>query len=116
MSNHHKISYVEFPSTRLKETKEFFTSVFGWSFTDYGDEYTSFSNSGVNGGFFVAGSQPDRPPSAVLIILYSEELEDTNKAVKEAGCTISKDIFSFPGGRRFHFIEPGGNEIGVWSE
>ena len=116
MSAHHHISYIEFPTTRITETKKFFSEVFGWSFTDYGDEYTSFSNSGVNGGFFTAGGSPSRPPSAVLIVLYSKNLEDTLKKVKEAGCTISKETFSYPGGRRFHFIEPGGNELAVWSE
>lgn len=116
MSSHHIISYIEFPSTRISESKAFFTKIFGWSFTDYGDDYTSFSDAGVEGGFFSAGSQPARPPSAVLIVLYSKDLEATMKEIKDEGCTISKEIFSCPGGRRFHFIEPGGNEIAVWSE
>jgi predicted enzyme related to lactoylglutathione lyase len=116
MSDHHNISYIEFPTTRISETKTLFTELFGWSFTDYGDEYTSFSNAGVDGGFFMAGTQPSRPPTAVLIVLYSEDLEATLKKVIDAGCTISKEIFSYPGGRRFHFIEPGENELAVWSE
>lgn len=113
---HHDITYIEFPTIRLKESKEFFAKVFGWAFTDYGEEYTSFSNAGVDGGFFSAGSQPAQPPSSVLIVLYSENLEATMQKVKDAGGSISKDTFSYPGGRRFHFIEPGGNELGVWSE
>lgn len=116
MSAHHTISYIEFPTVRISESKKFFTDIFGWSFTDYGDDYTSFSETGVDGGFFSAGSQPTRPPSAVLIVLYSEDLKATLKRVEDADCTISKEIFSFPGGQRFHFIEPGGNEIAVWSE
>lgn len=116
MSDHNNISYIEFPTIRLNESKEFFKKIFGWVFTDYGDDYTSFSEAGVDGGFFSAGSQPTRPPSAVLIVLYSEDLKATLEKVRYAGCTISKEIFSFPGGRRFHFIEPGGNEIAVWSE
>lgn len=116
MSAHRSISYIEFPSTRITESKAFFSKVFGWSFVDYGDEYTSFTNSGVAGGFFAADNQPSHPPSAVLIVLYSEDLEATMKNIKNEGCTISKDTFSYPGGRRFHFIEPGGNELAVWSE
>lgn len=116
MSNHHTISYIEFPTVRISETKKFFTDLFGWSFTDYGVDYTSFSGAGVDGGFFSAGSKPTGPPSAVLIVLYSKDLEATLKKVKDAECTISKEIFPFPGGQRFHFIEPGGNEIAVWSE
>ncbi|WP_340103810.1 VOC family protein [Rhodohalobacter sp. 8-1] len=116
MSIHHTISYIEFSTVRISDTKEFFTEIFGWYFTDYGDDYTSFSEAGVDGGFFSAGSQPTRPPSAALIVLYSEDLETTLGRVKNAGCIISKDIFSYPGGRRFHFIEPGGNELAVCSE
>lgn len=116
MSAHNHISYIEFPTVRIGETKKFFNEIFGWTFTDYGEEYTSFSEAGVYGGFFAAGSQPTQPPEAVLVILYSKDLLATQKAVEDAGCTISKEIFSFPGGQRFHFIEPGGNEIGVWSE
>lgn len=116
MDLHHDITYIEFPTIRLKESKEFFKKVFGWTFTDYGDDYTSFSDAGVHGGFFKAGSQPARPPEAVLVVLYSKDLEATLKAVKDEGCTISKETFSYPGGRRFHFIEPGGNEVAVWSE
>lgn len=116
MSDHHTISYIEFPTIKISESKMFFSKIFGWSFTDYGDDYTSFSEAGVHGGFFSSGSQPDRPPSSVLIVLYSEDLEATLASVTNEGCTVTKDIFDFPGGRRFHFIEPGGNEIGVWSE
>lgn len=116
MSDHHTISYIEFPTIKISESKMFFSKVFGWSFSDYSDDYTSFSEAGVNGGFYSSGSQPNQPPSSVVVVLYSEDLEATLASVMEEGCKISKEIFDFPGGRRFHFIEPGGNEIGVWSE
>lgn len=116
MSEHEKINYVEFPTLNLEETKAFFTKVFAWSFEDYGREYTSFSNAGMAGGFFKAGQSAKTKNGSVLIVLYSNDLEDTYAKVVHAGGIIVKEIFSFPGGRRFHFYEPGGNELAVWSE
>lgn len=111
-----KISYIEFPSTRLEDSKAFFQSVFAWEFTDYGPDYTSFSNSGIEGGFFRADEAPAISPAAALVVLYSDSLEACLDKVQQAGANISKPIFSFPGGRRFHFVEPGGNELAVWSD
>jgi len=116
MSDHNHISYIEFPSKDIDKSREFFKKNFGWSFSDYGDDYTSFKEAGVHGGFFTVEESPAHPPAAVLIVLYSKDLESTLEMVKDAGCTISKETFSYPGGRRFHFIEPGGNELAVWSE
>ncbi len=116
MSNHHKINYVEFPAHDLTATKTFFTKVFGWEFMDYGPDYTAFSGQGTDGGFFQSELKSLRSGGAALIVLYSENLEATLASVKEAGGKIIVDIFDFPGGRRFHFTEPSGNELAVWSE
>jgi predicted enzyme related to lactoylglutathione lyase len=115
MSNHEKINYVEFPSGDLLATKKFFKEVFEWSFEDYGPEYTAFSNSGLDGGFFKSSKQSTENGSA-LVVLYSNDLEATQTKIQQSGGKITKSIFSFPGGRRFHFVEPGGNELAVWSD
>lgn len=111
-----KINYVEFPANNLAATKSFFGQVFGWSFKDFGSEYTAFSDSGVKGGFFKSELKADTAKGSALVVLYSSDLEDTQAKVVEAGGSIVKEIFSFPGGRRFHFAEPSGNELAVWSD
>ena len=116
MDNQHTINYIEFPARNLEATKTFFNLVFGWSFQDYGPEYTSFSGAGIAGGFYKADANARIENGSVLIVLYSNDLEVTYSKVVEAGGIIIKEIFSFPGGRRFHFIEPSGNELAVWSE
>jgi len=116
MNKHHKINYVEFPACHIQATKDFFTSVFGWSFEDFGPEYTAFSNQGLDGGFFKSEQKSSSDDGAALIVFYSSNLENTLKKIESAGGIISKPIFSFPGGRRFHFIEPSGNELAVWSD
>ena len=116
MNQHEKINYVEFPAKDLAGTKTFFQSVFGWSFVDYGPEYTAFSDQGLDGGFFQSDLASSSEKGAALIIFYSNQLEATLAKVEKAGGSIVKPIFSFPGGRRFHFTEPSGNEFAVWSE
>lgn len=111
-----KINYVEFPAKNIEATKHFFTTAFGWSFIDYGPDYTCFTNQGLNGGFFRSEQASTTQNGGALIVLISEDLEDTETKVKEADGIVCKDIFSFPGGRRFHFIEPSGNEFAVWTE
>ncbi len=115
-NNHDKINYVEFPARHLEATKAFFSKTFGWSFQDYGPEYTSFSDAGIAGGFFKSELSAKTENGSALIIMYSNSLEDTYSKVVDAGGSIVKEIFSFPGGRRFHFTEPCGNEFSVWSE
>lgn len=115
MSNHHKIDYVEFPSTDISLTKAFFTAAFGWSFTDYGPEYVAFSDAGLEGGFFLSDKTVSTDNGSALVVLYSDNLEQTQKTVVSAGGSIVKAIFSFPGGRRFHFADPNGNEYAVWT-
>lgn len=106
-----KLDYLELAATggRLDSVKAFYASVFGWTFTDYGPTYSAF-DEGLEGGF---GTKAAATP---LPVLYSEELERTFEAVREYGATIVKPIFSFPGGRRFHFLDPAGNEMAVWGE
>jgi predicted enzyme related to lactoylglutathione lyase len=116
MNINDKINYVEFPARDIEATKIFFTAVFGWNFNDYGPEYTAFANQGINGGFYKSDSASSTETGGALIVLYSSTLEEVQKRVKRAGGSILKPIFSFPGGRRFHFAEPSGNELAVWSD
>ena len=116
MNLHEKINYVEFPAKDLAGTKAFFQSAFGWSFTDYGPEYTAFENQGLDGGFFQSDLASSTEKGAALIVFYSNQLEATLAKVEKAGGSILRPIYSFPGGRRFHFAEPSGNEFAVWSE
>jgi hypothetical protein len=116
MSTHEKLNYVEFPARDLEATKAFFEQVFGWSFVDYGPTYTAFSDQGLDGGFYKSERKSTTEQGAALLVFYSETLEETLDKVTRAGGTIIKPIFSFPGGRRFHFTEPSGNEFAVWSE
>ena len=116
MNLHEKINYVELPAKDLAATKAFFESAFGWSFVDYGPEYTAFENQGLDGGFFQSDLASSTEKGAALIVFYSNQLEATLAKVEQAGGSILKPIYSFPGGRRFHFTEPSGNEFAVWSE
>jgi len=116
MNLHEKMNYVELPAKDLAGTKAFFESVFGWSFVDYGPEYTAFENQGLDGGFFKSDLASSTEKGAALIVFYSNQLEATLAKVETAGGSILRPIYSFPGGRRFHFTEPSGNEFAVWGE
>ena len=116
MLEHEKINYLEFPARDLEAVKTFFTRAFGWSFTDYGPEYTSFAGEGLDGGFYRADLSASTAQGSVLVVFYSKELEQTQQKIESSGGSIVKPIFSFPGGRRFHFADPNGNEYAVWSE
>ena len=116
MNLHEKMNYVELPAKDLAATKAFFESVFGWSFVDYGPEYTAFENQGLDGGFFKSDLASSTEKGAALIVFYSNQLEATLAKVEKAGGSILRPIYSFPGGRRFHFTEPSGNEFAVWGE
>ena len=111
-----KINYLEYPAKDLEATKNFFIQVFGWSFTDYGPEYSSFNHAGIDGGFFKADLCSLAKNGACLTVILSNDLEATEAKIKRAGAEINQEIFSFPGGRRFHFIEPSGNEFAVWQK
>ena len=112
MENNH-INYIEFYAHDLNAIKQFYSAAFGWKFTDYGDSYVAFSESGLAGGFDTS-SEPI--VNGALVVLYHSSLDTCVKNVKNAGGTISKDIFTFPGGKRFHFKDPSGNELAVWSD
>ena len=116
MSNHEKINYLEFPASNIKETKEFFASVFNWEFQDYGPEYVAVLGAGIDCGFFASEKVVSTQTGSVLVVFYSEELEKTQKKIDQYGGKIVVPIFSFPGGRRFHFEDPNGNEFAVWSD
>lgn len=113
---HHKINYVELPAQQLEASKAFFRDVFGWSFVDYSPDYAAFVDAGLDGGFFRAPLSASAKQGSALVVLYSANLEDTLRQVEAAGGTVLQDIFSFPGGRRFHFSDPSHNEFAVWSE
>lgn len=109
-----RIDYLEFPAIDIAATKKFYTNVFGWEFVDYGPDYTAFKDGRLNGGF----AKTEHAPQAggALVVIYAIALEALEKAVINAGGKIKKEIFSFPGGRRFHFTDPNGNELAVWSD
>ncbi|WP_410000046.1 VOC family protein [Membranihabitans marinus] len=111
MNNH--INYIEFKANDLEAVKSFYSTVFGWTFTDYGPDYTAFSNSGMEGGF---EKRDEEIVNSVLVVLYHEDLKKTIEKVAKAGGEITEDIFSFPGGQRFQFKDPAGNELAVWTE
>jgi predicted enzyme related to lactoylglutathione lyase len=111
--NDRRIDYIELPATDIALTKGFYIAVFGWKFEDYGPNYTSFSDGRLSGGF-AKSEQTGR--AGPLIVIYAVNLTVTEAKVKAAGGVIVKPIFSFPGGRRFHFTDPSGNELAVWSE
>ncbi|WED24229.1 VOC family protein [Vibrio sp. JC009] len=113
---HGSISYIEYPAADFERTKAFFAAVFDWKFTDYGDEYTSFHAKGLMGGFFLSEGASVQEHGGALLVFYSDNLEGTLNKVIEAGGVISREIFPFPGGRRFQFLEPSGNEMAVWSD
>jgi hypothetical protein len=119
MSNpaqHHRITYIEFSTNDIEQTKKFYSAVFGWTFQDWGPDYISFHGAGIDGGF--AKVEPHDGPArfAPLVVLYSSDLEATEKAVAAAGGSIVVPTFAFPGGRRFHFNDGVGNVLAVWSE
>lgn len=116
MNTHEKLNYVEFQASDLQATKAFFQQVFGWEFVDYGLDYTAFSNQGLDGGIYQSDKYSMSSNGAALLVFYSNDLEQTLEKVTQAGGKVVKPIFSFPGGRRFQFTEPSGNELAVWSD
>lgn len=116
MPTNRKIDYIEFPASDFNAVQSFYEKAFGWSFTDYGPEYRAFTDGGIDGGFYRSDRQSTTDKGSALVILYATDLEKTRDAVVASGGRIAKDIFSFPGGRRFHFCDPNGNELAVWSD
>ncbi|MEP0005755.1 MAG: VOC family protein [Balneola sp.] len=112
MNNVH-INYIEFKALDLEAVKTFYNRAFGWEFTDFGPAYTAFSGSGVEGGFEKTEGEI---VNGVLVVLHHKDLESIQTKVEKAGGRISVPIFSFPGGRRFQFLDPSGNELAIWTE
>ena len=108
-----RIDYVEFPVADVAAARRFYSAVFGWTFTDYGPDYTSFSDGRLSGGF--AGGKGARP-GGPLVVIYAADLDAVASAVRQAGGEITKPVYDFPGGRRFHFRDPAGHELAVWSD
>lgn len=111
---HHSINYIEFTARDLNAIKAFYSAAFGWEFQDWGDDYVSFTGAEIEGGFERVDRDPDK--NGALVILYSENLEQSEADVKRAGGNVTVPIFAFPGGRRFHFEDPAGNVLAIWSE
>lgn len=111
--NDRRIDYIEFVVSDIAQAREFYGSAFGWTFTDYGPNYTAFADGRLDGGFEAGDPTPNGGP---LVILYAADLEATQQAVEAAGGRIARAIFAFPGGRRFHFLDPDGYELAVWSD
>lgn len=109
-----RLDYLEFATRDLAAAQAFYTAAFGWTFTGYGPDYASFTDGRLNGGFFNALDAPTK--TNPLAILYAADLESAAQRVTNAGGTLSKPTFDFPGGRRFHFTDPTGLELSVWSD
>lgn len=116
MSKDQKIDYVEFPAADFDTVQAFYEDTFGWTFTDYGPQYRAFSDGRLEGGFRLADSRSTPATGGALVVLYADNLESARDKVSANGGTLVDDIFSFPGGRRFQFADPHGNELAVWSD
>ncbi len=108
-----QIDYIEFPASDMARTKQFYSAAFGWKFEDYGPGYTSFADGRLTGGFTTDRAAPAR---GLLIVLYASDLAEAQRRIEASGGAIVKPTFSFPGGSRFHFTDPDGNELAVWSD
>ncbi len=109
------IDYVEFPASDFDAVEKFYTAVFGWTFENWGEEYRAFNDGRLDGGFYKSDQRSRADSGAPLVIFRSADLEKCLAAVVAAGGVIVKPIFAFPGGRRFQFTDPAGNELAVWS-
>lgn len=116
---HHSIDYVELAAPDLEASKTFYGTAFGWEFNDYGPDYAGIRSPDSPDGRGEAGGLTPHATAGTgtpLVILYSEDLDATVQAVRAAGGEIIREPYTFPGGRRFHFTDPGGNELAVWAE
>lgn len=112
-----RIDYIEMTANSIPETKRFYSSAFGWKFTDYGPDYTSFEDGRLSGGFHRGGTPGGGGSgSGALVVIFAVDLAAIEARVRDAGGVIVKPVFSFPGGRRFHFKDPSGNELAAWSD
>ena len=109
-----RIDYVEFAVTDIAAAKRFYSAVFGWEFTDWGPDYSSFSDGRLEGG--LRPGRDEAGPGGSLVVIYSTDLEAVEASIVANGGRIVQETFEFPGGRRFHFADPSGNELAVWSD
>ena len=116
MHEHEKINYVEYPCRDMAATKAFFSRAFAWQFEHYGADYMAFSGQGLDGGFYRSELCASAQHGSALMVFFSDDLSATQAKVEAAGGTIVKPVFRFPGGKRFHFCDPSGNEFAVWAE
>lgn len=116
MPVHETLNYVEFGACDLSATKAFFKAAFDWEFVDYGPDYTAFSQPGLDGGFFTSTQCSHTSTGGALLVFYSADILATQGKVLAAGGVVVRALFEFPGGWRFHFVEPSGNEFAVWSQ
>jgi len=116
MARHETINYLELPAQNLAQTKAFFAKVFQWTFEDYGPDYIAFKEACIEGGFYKSTQKATTRDGSVLIVFYSDDLAATEEKILSAGGQIVRPCFQFPGGMRFHFCDPNGNEFAVWTE
>jgi uncharacterized protein len=108
-----QIDYIEFPVKDLNKTKEFYSRLLGWKFEDYGPDYASFHDGRIGGGFYTS---PEVKTGGPLVVIYTTDIHGMEKKVVAAGSKIVKPTFEFPGGRRFHFLDPSGHELAIWTD
>jgi uncharacterized protein len=111
--NNLRIDYIEFPVRDINETKAFYAKILGWKFEDYGEDYTSFHDGRLGGGFYTS---PALRTGGPLVVIYTTDIDGMQAKVTAAGSKIVKQIFEFPGGRRFHFLDPSGHELAIWTD
>jgi uncharacterized protein len=116
MPTDRQIDYIELPAADLEPVKAFYSATFGWRFEDYGPDYCAFNDGRLDGGFYRIDLSASAANGSALVVLYALDLEGTLRRVTGNGGRIVREIFSFPGGRRFHFADPAGNELAVWSD
>lgn len=116
MDKDKKLDYLEFPASDFGKIKDFYSAAFNWSFTEYGPDYLAFNDGRLDGGFFKSDKKSTTDSGSALVVFFATDLESVHRDVVNAGGKICLDIFSFPGGRRFHFLDPHGNELAVWSD
>ncbi len=111
-----RIDYLELPAADLAAVRGFYEKAFGWTFTEYGPDYLAFNDGAMDGGFYRSDAQSSTENGAALVVVYASDLEAMRERVRSSGGNLVREIFSFPGGRRFHFADPHGNELAVWSD
>lgn len=115
MSKLDRLDYIEFAATDMAAMKSFYAALFGWEFIDFGDQYTSFQLGHVDGGFD-ASRKPAEPGTGTLIVFYANDIDAMEARVRELGAKLTVELFDFPGGRRFQFLDPSGNELAIWTD